>query len=167
MKRLIAGYLVLAILVLAGLIHAGVYYRMLPAQVASHFDIQGQPDGWMSKGAFVSVYVGMLLGSGIVMAALGLLLPRTPDSLINLPHKDYWLAPERRRATLLAVSADFSWFASATIAFLIAMFQACFTVTLGRQMPEWFFPVTTGIYVAFCVLWSVQLLWRFRKPKEA
>ena len=65
----------------------------LPAQV-------GDPGSETSRAAYLvsmllSVAMGGLLGPGFV-AWLG----RNAPKQINLPHRDYWLAPERREATL-------------------------------------------------------------------
>src|SRR5277367_5148881 len=75
-------------------------YDDLPAKVASHFDIEGRPNGWMSR----EMCVGFTVGLGILMPALvvGMMggAGRIPVSFINLPHRDYWLVPERRGPAL-------------------------------------------------------------------
>jgi uncharacterized membrane protein len=63
-------------------------YGSLPAMVASHFDIFGRPNGWMSRDSCV----GFTLCLGILMPALviGMMggAGRIPVSFINLPHRD-------------------------------------------------------------------------------
>jgi uncharacterized membrane protein len=93
-------------------------YSELPARVASHFDINGQPNSWMSR----DTCVGFTLGLGIILPAviIGLMAgaEKIPVSFINLPHRDYWLAPERRKQAL-AILLQFSlWFAAMNVLFL-------------------------------------------------
>jgi uncharacterized membrane protein len=166
MNRSFIGYVVLLALMALSLAHVAVYYPMLPAKVASHLDLEGRVDGWMGKGAFLAVYVGTALGTALLMLLVGLLLPRMPNSMINLPHKDYWLAPERKQATLAFFSGYFAWFACVTLAFLIACFHMCFAVSLGRELPVWLFPVMLGVYLVTTLLWCVRLFARFRKPRD-
>jgi uncharacterized membrane protein len=165
MNRPFVGYIVLLALVVLSLVHMIAYYPMLPEKVASHFDVHGHVDGWMGKGAFLAFYAGTALGTALVMFLVGLLTPRLPTSMINLPHKDYWLSPERRKASLASFSGYFGWFASATLAFLIGCFHLCFATSLGRHVPSWLFPSMLGVYLFFTLLWCVGLLLRFRKPR--
>lgn len=70
---------------------------LLPATVASHFDITGAPDAYFSREAFV-------LAMSILVSALPSLAwwgvgwsVRAGNA--NLPNATYWLAPERRERT--------------------------------------------------------------------
>jgi uncharacterized membrane protein len=166
MNRPFVGYIVLLTLVVVSLVHMIVYYPMLPARVASHFDMRGRADDWTGKGAFVATYACTALGTTLVMLLISLTLPRIPKSMINLPHKDYWLSPEREKATFASLSAYFAWFACATLALLIACFHMSFATSLGRQVPSWLSESLLGAYIGFTVIWCARLLLRFRKPKE-
>ena len=71
----------------------------LPERVASHFGAEGRANGWMSRpayllftGTFPLCLTGLFLG-------VGRLVRRLPAAYINIPRKDYWLAPERRAMT--------------------------------------------------------------------
>jgi uncharacterized membrane protein len=91
---------------------------MLPEMVASHFDAAGRPNGGMTRDVFVGVQLGVI----VLLAGLFLVLPalllRTPNQLINWPNRDYWLAPERRQASLERIGDWLTWFAVATLAFV-------------------------------------------------
>ena len=71
----------------------------LPERVATHFDIAGRPNGWMSR----DMATDFTLGVGLFLPALTIsmmaLTSRIPVSFVNIPNRDYWLAPERRRET--------------------------------------------------------------------
>lgn len=100
-------------------------------QMAAHFNIQGEPDRFVSKMEFFWFQVQTLLivlGVGILLQAL---ISFVPAEMVNMPNREYWLAPERRNATmdrfgsftafmsgvmLLAVHAGFEFAAYANLA---------------------------------------------------
>jgi len=76
------------------------WYGRLPDPLPSHFDAQGQVDGEMSKNGFY-VLMGLMNTFFLIgFPLLGKLLGRVPNSMINMPNKEYWLAPERRDKTI-------------------------------------------------------------------
>lgn len=75
MRKLIPGLLVIA----AAAGFSVWAYPQLPAQVATHFDLQGEPNGWSSR-LFASAFVPVL---GIVLALLFTLLPRIDPKRAN------------------------------------------------------------------------------------
>ncbi|NLE36999.1 MAG: DUF1648 domain-containing protein [Pirellulaceae bacterium] len=161
------GYLVLLTLVVLALVHMAVYYPSLPPQVMSHFDARGQANGSMGKNAFMAVYAGTILVTALVILLFSLFLPRLRNSMINLPNKDYWLAPERKKASAAVLSGMMVWFGNATLVLLIACFHVCFAATLGRASPPWLFPLILGDYLTYTLAWCICLIRRFRKPKPA
>ena len=56
---------------------------------------------------------------------------RLPVSLINLPNKDYWLAPERRDATLAWIGGWSTMFGAATLLLMMALMRQVERVNLG------------------------------------
>jgi uncharacterized membrane protein len=103
------------LLLICGAIGALHYYPLLPERMASHFASDGTPNGWQPKDVFL-LLMGMVAG---VTATIGFLAPgliaRRPSSQINLPNKEYWLAPERRSATMQFVAAQMRWFSCAVL----------------------------------------------------
>jgi hypothetical protein len=72
-----------------------VYYApQLPPQMASHFNGAGQANAYQSKAGFIGFYIGLVLLMSGIFAGLGLLLPKIPVRLINIPNKDYWFVGE-------------------------------------------------------------------------
>ncbi len=81
------------------------WFGRLPDSIPSHFDGNGQIDGEISKATFF-VLIGFVHAFHLVgFPILGNQLKRVPDSLINIPNKEHWLAPERRAKTLANTSA--------------------------------------------------------------
>jgi uncharacterized membrane protein len=102
-------------------LQAIVYYPQLPAQLASHFDARGLPNGWSSKSAYFALQAFIVLVLTLCFAVLPSLLERAPARLLNLPNKDYWLAPERRAATMARVASALTWFGCAGLAFVVVV----------------------------------------------
>lgn len=164
MNRKIAP-LVFGLLIATCLAHAAYYYPLLPERVASHFGASGRPDAWSGKESFLQIYLGAVLVIGVLFPGLNLLLAKTPNSLINLPHKDYWLAPEQREETIAVLSRHFLWFGSATLLLLLDMMQQTFDVHLGKAAALSHPLFSIAAYVGFSIVWSIVLILRFlRKP---
>jgi uncharacterized membrane protein len=134
------------------------YLPRLPATVASHFDASGRANGWMSREAFVGIYVGVVALLAGLFAALRLV----PTSLWNLPDRDYWLAPERRDATMRRVADTTAVFANATLALMLATFELAFRANLpGGTFAAgamWLFLAAYGVFVAVW-LWKFVRAW--------
>lgn len=146
-------------------IHGVCYYPFLPPRVASHFGPGGQPDAWSSKEAFVAGYAIVFGATALFLLLVGLVLPRMPASWINLPNKEYWLAPSRRAAAVAALVGYYFWFADATLGLLFACVDVAFRFNLGRiGRPGVAFWTLVGAYILFTTGWSVALLRRFRGP---
>lgn len=76
---------------------AAHYLAYLPARVAVHFDLAGRPNGWSSSAGLLTSVIVQIAIMGTIFAVAGL-LRCIPIVMINLPNKDYWLAPARRDA---------------------------------------------------------------------
>lgn len=82
----------------AGLGLAFQAYSTSPARVPVHYEAGGIPDRWGSPLEVLIVYVGVIgLGTALFLATPEI-IRRAPASMVNLPHKEYWLAPENRDA---------------------------------------------------------------------
>lgn len=141
------------------------WYDKLPAVVPSHFDGTGQANGWMSKFGFYllmgSLQALLLVGTPM----LGRLIKNLPDSMLNIPNKDYWLAPERREGTLDLNSCFLGTVGWLTSWLFIAIFHISALVATEQQAsvnPQLYWAI--GIYVVTLFLATTRLLWRFRFP---
>lgn len=158
---------ILLLLVLAFL--QNVYFApLLPEQVASHFDTTGQADGRSSKTAFVAFNLASVAGIALLFLGITAWLAKVPPAWINLPHKDYWLAPERRAATLETIQRQMEWLAAATVALLLGIAQLTIQANLnanGARL-EYGLWLLFGSYLAYFVVWLVWMLrkWYARPP---
>ncbi|MDE2489499.1 MAG: DUF1648 domain-containing protein [Elusimicrobia bacterium] len=147
----------------ACLLQAWRSYPLLPDRVASHFGLSGAPDGWMPKRAFVGFEVGVVLLLGAALLAASRSLSRRTNERLNLPHKDYWLAPERREATLAYFREFFLWFGAGTYAVLFDLFRQTDRVNLGLAKGLAHPLATIAAYVAFALVLIVAMNVRFRR----
>src|SRR5258708_1087535 len=65
----------------------------LPALVASHFAGSGAANGFIPHSVYVYFMLGFVVGLPAGMVVLTWLAMASPKAHINLPDKDYWLAP--------------------------------------------------------------------------
>lgn len=139
------------------------HYAALPDTVASHFDASGQPDDWMSKSGFLAVYFALLGLLAVLFIGLPLLIRRLPDSMINVPHKKYWLAPERRSTTLDWFARQLYWFGMLFMLFVISLTHQLLRFNLGKsaglEKSFWFLLIA---YLLITILWSINLILKFR-----
>lgn len=107
-------------LALAGLLMAAYYYPRMPERMASHFAGDGRPNGWQPREAFflIMLVVGAL--SGIISFFAPWRIASQPNARINLPNREYWLAPERRDQTMNYISAFMAWFGCGVLFVLIS-----------------------------------------------
>ena len=161
------------ILLLTGLafLQARYFAQRLPEQVASHFDAAGRADGWSSRDSFLALNLAFVVGMALLFLGVTVLINKVPNDWINLPNKDYWLAPERRAATLDAISGQMEWLAAATVALMLGLTQLTIQANLesAPALPGYAFWVFFGGYMAFMVAWLIGLLrrWYGRPPKDA
>lgn len=142
---------------------AAYYYGRLPEQVPSHFGASGAANSWAPKEFFVGLYVGAVALIAVLFLVNAYALQAMPDARINLPNKDYWLAPERRAETFAWLGGMFLWFATATLALFFDMFGQAFRAALS-PLPVLPHPKTSiACYVAFAAAWVLALLRRFRR----
>ena len=117
------GLQVIFLVLVLGAVAQGLWqHAHLPARVASHFDGAGRANGWMSRDAMLGWQLGTVLFIAARFEGIVALQPLLPAEVVNLPHRDYWLAPERRAAT----DAWISSLLRATGGLLMVFFMALF-----------------------------------------
>jgi hypothetical protein len=88
-------------------------FPLLPDRLASHFAASGMPNGWMSKQQFFITYAVVLVPALLVEFWVSHRIANKPYAKLNLPNKEYWLAPERRAETFAYFDCFFAWYGCA------------------------------------------------------
>ncbi len=164
MKSKYIGLSILLLLLALNIGLSGYYFAVLPARVASEFDLSGEPKSWMAKGAFVIFNITLLILLPIFLLSLGWICTKLPKWMIDLPHKDYWLAPERKAQTAASIFRFMIWLAVGIELFLTALVGLVYRANLGhpeimRQTPYYLL----GCFVAFMAGWIIRFYGKFRK----
>jgi len=159
-------FLLLAALAVLSVVQAAWLQFHLPALVATHFNAAGQVDGWMSRAYFLRYELSFTVGTFAVFVALAFLAAVLPAGLVNLPHKDYWLAPERSADTRRRLAGMILAAGCGAEAFFIFLHQELY---LANQRADHRLPVAAGVTIAVAVVLvagpAVRPLLRFsRRP---
>lgn len=139
--------------------------QTLPPIVASHFAASGAANGFMPRGAYTALVVFLVVGAPLLLALVPAAAAGKGAKGLNIPNCEYWLAPERRKATTAFIRAGGQWFAAAVALFLT--YVHWLVVRANELRP----PVlsTAGIVSALVVFflalaaWLTVLFWRLRR----
>ena len=137
----------------------------LPDRVPMHFDLTGEPDRWSGRGAALLTF-GLLGVASVVL--LGWLIRRVRRGdlrLVNVPHKQWWLAhrPQELRSLL---AHDLELIATATMGLLTVVLVA---VVVGARSEEPALPmwatVAASAYAVGLLGWAAYAtVVRYRPP---
>lgn len=139
----------------------------LPETVASHFVAGGRANAFMSRSdyfwfmGFMALLLPQLIG--LVMGVLPRVLP---PSLINVPHRDYWLAPQRLGETRRMLARQGRAFAAMMTVFLCFVHGLVVKANLSQPPVLDEKPFVVGLlafFLAVCA-WLGLFLSRFRVP---
>jgi hypothetical protein len=153
---------------LTALALAARQHGSLPERVATHFGADGTANGWMSRDGHSVGQIAITFFVAGLFYVLTLALPRLPDRFVNLPHRDFWLAPKRRAETFAWLSSMLFWLGALLQSFLAYVFHEVWRANLSippalRLNSLWLqlslFILTAGLVIT--------LLFRFRRPEGA
>jgi serine/threonine-protein kinase len=138
--------------------------QSLPRIVASHFGVSGRADGFMPRVFYVWFMLVIVALVPLILALIPLQVFRNPNARINLPNREYWLAPERSAATIEYLSRQALRFATMLLAFLC--YAHWLVVRANKATPphltsNWFIGGLVVFLVA-TLAWIVSLIGHFR-----
>jgi uncharacterized membrane protein len=139
------------------------YWPQLPDRLATHFDLQGNPAGWMNKPTATLLAVGLVTLLPLVFGGISLAIWRLPTHLINLRRPDYWLAAERREVSLRWLTCWLLWFAWLLTSFMILLNHLTFLANRHDQpLSAVGFTGVTSLFLLVTLTLLVLLIRRFR-----
>ena len=142
-------------------------WMVAPAQMAAHFNIQGNPDRFVVRTQFFWYEIQTMSILILVSVAVQVLLLVVPARLINIPNREYWLVPKRQGDAVGRISS----FVAMLFSVILLTMQAVFEISVfaNLQTPIFFnaqlmIPV---LIIAFLLigLMSFQLTISFRIPE--
>jgi len=138
--------------------------------MATHFGADGAADAWSGRAGFLVFHAVLLMFTLAFFPGTAWLVRVLPPQLVNLPHRDYWLAPARRAETYGILAGLLAEHCAATMALLALMFQTVYEANLAApeqpHLDSWPW-VWIGVYLAFTTYWIIRLVRRFRVPGAA
>jgi serine/threonine-protein kinase len=153
-------------IILAALAQCTHDFPLLPDRLASHFGASGMPNGWMTKTQFIITYALVLLPALFIEFWLHRKISKTPGAKLNLPNREYWLAPERRAETFAYFETFFAWYGCAflfVVVFAMGLAMRANFDTPPRLPTDPIVSVLSG-FVLFNVVAVVAMLRRFSLP---
>ena len=165
MKKNAVLITILLTLVVLGIAHVGYYHPKLPDTVASHFNGKGEADGHSSKLTHSIMMISLQAGMAGMFLVIGAICKRLPPSLVNMPNREYWLAPERKEETIRKMNGGLFGLAIGTQVFFMGLNHLISLHNLGVPAMNWFWPVF-AIYMAFVIGFCVWLCLKFKMPES-
>lgn len=139
----------------------------LPERVPTHFGAGGVPNAWMTPGGYTLFMLALTLGLPLLVAASVGLAPRLAPRLVNLPHRDHWLAPERRDGSLAFLGRQGCRLGCLMV--LLAAGVHWLVLRASRLSPprleEGLLLAMLGAFVVALTAWIIAMFRRFPRPR--
>jgi|SRR5208282_1558631 len=165
MKKNAVPLVVLGLLCAGYLIFIAGSASLLPERAAVHFGVDGKANGWMSRSADLIFFGGLGTGLPLLFVVLSLLTGMLPARFVNLPHREYWLSPERRAQTRAYISRQMIWMGCLTVLFLAGIHHLMIQANrvTPPHLPMGLFLALTGGFLAGVAAWSIVFIRHFAK----
>jgi len=155
-------------LVVLGAAQFFYYAPRLPEIMGSHFSGAGIVNGWQTKTAFFTMELAIIVLATVVSFGVPRVIAAMPVTLINLPNKEFWFAPERRDGTLAYMRTWSAWFGCALLAFLLFVMELACRANL-HSPPQFnnaaFVPALLA-FVALDTIGIVRLVLHFARTQD-
>ena len=137
----------------------------LPSTVAIHFNVNNEPDGWMTRNKYLLLILALLISIPIVISVGISLLAQHFPHLINLPNRDYWLAPRRLDESLDFLASHAHRLGRLIIVLMTGLHYVVLVANRAEPpvLPQsWLIAILVGFVFALG-MWVVALYRRFPK----
>jgi uncharacterized membrane protein len=138
----------------------------LPDPVATHFGAAGRANGWMSRDGYVLFMLAMVVGLPLALLLSMVWLPGFAPRLVNIPHREQWLAGPARPAALASLAGFGAGFSTLTAAFMIGLHLLIVAANEVNPpvLPQQGFFWLLALFLLGIVLLLIALGLRFRRP---
>ena len=132
-------------------------YFTVPENVAIHFSLGGDSNGWMSKLAYLITFGFLGTFTSLLTIRSFYKFRHSNKDTINIPNRDYWLAPERIQQTISDLMNYGIWFANVTLIIFIGVGFLILGANMHPNVHR--FPFEYGIVLLLFPF--AILLWKF------
>lgn len=149
-----------------GVALAFYYHSMLPAMAALNFGFDGRADSLAGKGSFLLVALGMHCLFTALFYFFPALMTKIPRDYLNLPHIEYWFAPERLADSTKKIAEKMYVFGTVTNVFLIFCSTLSYraNITDNKTLDLGTFIAGLLIYLAVTAYWAYRFHRDFQRP---
>ncbi len=134
----------------------------LPDPMPVHFDLSGMADRWLPRDAACWHQSLSALLIAVLLLLITAALPRVPARWVNIPHRNVWLSPERRAATLRVLTTFLAWTLAGVQALFIAFWSLARRHALSPAVPiTRSFWMLIGLFLLFIGVSSLLLYRHF------
>ena len=154
-----------ALLIVCGAAFIWLTSASLPAVVASHFGASGAANGSMPRAFYIRFMLAFAIGLPLLLVVISRLATGS-EARINLPNRDYWLAPEQRQQTLSYLRTHLERFSAVLVVFLCYVHWLVVRANQAQppQLSNHALMAGLGAFLVFTLIWTRSLLRRFRNP---
>ncbi len=168
-KSLVLPVAVSVAVAIAYVISTYAFASGLPNYVATHFDSTGRPNGGMTREGLIHFDLAMGLGCQVFVSLVCYVARYLPRKMLNVPHPDYWRAPENFPTACANVFRHSLWLGSVLALWMILINYE--VAQANRALPP---RLDTSAFLVAMVTFGVMLMvwvismWRtFRVPDAA
>lgn len=158
--------LVFALMIIGNVIFLGGTVALLPQRMATHFDANGQPNGWMNRFAAVFFQGAIGLITPLIIAAAFCAVKFVSPEKLKIPHRDFWFAPGRRTETCTYLSRQGLWLASLMVALQSMVWYELIESNSAKipQLSSVEFLTVLGVFGLAMIAWVLRLFRHFARP---
>lgn len=162
------AFSILVILTIAYVVFVLAAHHKLPERIPVHFDLEGNANRTADKAEFLIVNLALAVVLFLSFGVVAILVDRIPARFINLPNKDYWLAPERRKESIMRFNAWYLWMGNLSVVFMLYVSCQVYRTGIGQAEKLQFGWLELGLYFLFLTFLCLQLYRSFfRKRMES
>lgn len=145
--------------------HSAYYYPYLPEQMASHFGTGGSANSWSTRPAYFLLESVLVIIVFAAFIGLPLFMRRFRIERINIPNREYWMAPERRGIVFEIIGSWFCWFAVIHLAFVIVVNQIVFNANLytNGRLDSSALIFVLALFLGFVIIWLLLFFLKFKR----
>ena len=164
-RGLLLPLLVLAAAMLGFVADVLLTANQLPVRLATHFGADGHANGWMTRDGHVRFMLGIGWGVPLFILLVIAIVSRLGGAGLNIPNRQYWLAPERRAQTLALVQRQMVWFACLLVLFFVMIHHLI--LRANAHTPAMLSPsglwVPIALFLVAIGAWTVAFIRPFRR----